>query len=219
MIGFTPREFSQVREAIAAAHMFAQAFAPLLKQRHTTLNRDQRQLLTVAPGAIAEGFATVAAVTHRENRDPDAVEPKEAIKLTEIDTVAMRDELENVSALVLPDIAHEFACVLKELPMYDTAFTADEPEGERTARIMAWTWEAGRRYGMQQGIAVTEACLTEFATNLQAILVTALNATLDLPTPELPSTTATITPLKYPPADTDENGDARSMGAAPGPTP
>ena len=42
MIQFTPDEFQKVREAIASAHLLIQAVAPLLKQRHTYLNRDQR---------------------------------------------------------------------------------------------------------------------------------------------------------------------------------
>ena len=42
MIGFTPAEFNQVREAIAAAHLYCQAISPLLKARHTTINKDQR---------------------------------------------------------------------------------------------------------------------------------------------------------------------------------
>ena len=113
MIGFTPAEFNQVREAIAAAHLFLQSVGPVLKQRHTALNKDQRNLLQFAPEAVAQGFNTIALITHRENRDPNAIEEESPTKLTDIDTVAMRDELENVSALILPDIVYQMVCALE----------------------------------------------------------------------------------------------------------
>jgi hypothetical protein len=201
MIGFTPAEFNQVREAIAAAHLYCQAISPLLKARHTALNKDQRNLLQFAPQAVAEGFNTIALITHRENRDPDAVDARPAIKLQDIDTEAMRDELENVSALVLPDLVYQMVCALGELPMYHELITTEPLTTHRAAMLMAWTFEAGRRYGLQQALAIIDTTTTEFKTGTDAVLTAALNATLDLPSPELEHKPGEVIPFTYPSAE------------------
>jgi hypothetical protein len=214
MIGFTPAEFNQVREAIAAAHLYCQAISPLLKARHTMMNKDQRQLAQFAPQAVAEGFNTIALITHRENRDPDAVDARPAIKLQDIDTEAMRDELENVSALVLPDLVYQMVCALGELPMYHELITAEPLTTHRAAMLMAWTFEAGRRYGLQQALAIIDTTTTEFKTGTDAVLTAALNATLDLPSPELPFKPSSESPDGAAPSTIDANGEERSPGAA-----
>lgn len=214
MIGFTPAEFNQVREAIAAAHLYCQAVSPLLKARHTMMNKDQRQLAQFAPQAVAEGFNTIALITHRENRDPDAVDARPAIKLQDIDTEAMRDELENVSALVLPDLVYQMVCALGELPMYHELITAEPLTTHRAAMLMAWTFEAGRRYGLQQALAIIDTTTTEFKTGTDAVLTAALNATLDLPSPELPFKPRSESPDGAAPSTIGANGEERSPGAA-----
>jgi hypothetical protein len=214
MIGFTPAEFNQVREAIAAAHLFLQSVGPVLKQRHTALNKDQRNLLQFAPEAVAEGFNTIALITHRENRDPDAVDARPAIKLQDIDTEAMRDELENVSALVLPDLVYQMVCALGELPMYHELITTEPLTTHRAAMLMAWTFEAGRRYGLQQALAIIDTTTTEFKTGTDAVLTAALNATLDLPSPELPFKPNSESPDGAAPSTIGANGEERSPGAA-----
>jgi hypothetical protein len=201
MIGFTPAEFNQVREAIAAAHLFMQSVGPVLKQRHTALNKDQRNLLQFAPEAVAEGFNAIAKITYRENRDPNAQEEESPTKLTDIDTVAMRDELENVSALVLPDIVYQMVCALGELPMYHETLTAEPITANSVARLMAWTWEGGRRYGVQQAMAILDSTTTEFKSGVDAVLTAALNGTLDLPSPEPESGANKVIPFEYPSAE------------------
>ena len=211
MIGFTPAEFNQVREAIAAAHLFLQSVGPVLKQRHTALNKDQRNLLQFAPEAVAEAYSIIALITHRENRDPDAVDARPAIKLQDIDTEAMRDELENVSALVLPDLVYQMVCALGELPMYHELITAEPLTTHRAAILMAWTFEAGRRYGLQQALAIIDTITTEFKTGTDAVLTAALNATLDLPSPELP-----FKPSSESPDEERSPGAAGESGQHPG---
>ena len=201
MIRFTPAEFNQVREAIAAAHLYCQTISPLLKARHTMMNKDQRQLAQFAPQAVAEGFNTIALITRRENRDPDAVDARPAIKLQDIDTDAMRDELENVSALVLPDLVYQMVCALGELPMYHELITAEPLTTHRAAMLMAWTFEAGRRYGLQQALAIIDTTTTEFKTGTDAVLTAALNATLDLPSPEPAAENGKVIPFAYPSAE------------------
>jgi hypothetical protein len=181
MIGFTPAEFNQVREAIATAHLYCQAISPLLKARHTMMNKDQRQLAQFAPQAVAEGFNTIALITHRENRDPDTLESQSPTKLTDIDRASFRDELENVSALALPDLVYEMVTALGELPMYHHTLTTEPFSATHAATLMAWTWESGRRYGIQQALAIIECTTREFANGTTAALTQVLDSALDLP--------------------------------------
>ena len=181
MIGFTPAEFHQLREAIAAAHLYCQAISPLLKARHTMMNKDQRQLAEFAPQAVAEGFNTIALITHRENRDPDTLQSQSPTKLTDIDRASFRDELENVSALALPDLVYEMVTALGELPMYHHTLTTEPFSATHAATLMAWTWESGRRYGIQQALAIIECTTREFANGTTAALTQVLDSALDLP--------------------------------------
>ena len=221
MIGFTPAEFNQVREAIAAAHLFIQSFVPLLKQRHMILNKDQRNLLDFVPDSVAKGYNTIAAIMHRENCGPEANDTAPAMKLSDINTVAMRDELENVSALVMPDLVYQMVCALGELPMYHEIIISEPLTTNRAAILMAWCFEAGRRYGIQQAIAIIENTTADFVSGTNTVLNAALNFTLDLPAPvtEMPD-------CKFPPQSeqpglalvkdetqsTDTNGDLVDNG-------
>ena len=214
MIGFTPAEFNQVREAIAAAHLYMQSINPLLKQRRAALNVDQRSLVKLAPEAVAQGFNLMAAITHRENRDPESLEAMQPTKLTDIDTVAMRDELENVSALVLPDIVYLMVCALGELPMYHETLTAEPITANSVARLMAWTWEGGRRYGVQQAMAILDSTTTEFKSGVDAVLNAALNGTLDLPSPEPEHRPGEVVPIDGAPSAADLDAISEEQDAA-----
>jgi hypothetical protein len=214
MIQFTPKEFSQVREAIAAAHLYMQTINPMLKQRHAALNIDQRAMVKLAPEAVAEGFNIMAMITHRENRDPESLEAMQPTKLTDIDTVAMRDELENVSALVLPDLVYQMVCVLGELPMYHETLTAEPITANSVARLMAWTWEGGRRYGVQQAMAILDTTTTEFKSGVDAVLNAALNGTLDLPSPEAEHKPGEVVPIDGAPSAADLDAISEEQDAA-----
>lgn len=214
MIGFTPAEFNQVRESIAAAHLFMQALGPVLKQRHTALNKDQRNLLQFAPEAVAQGFNTIALITHRENRDPDAVDARPVTRLQDIDTEAMRDELENVSALVLPDLVYQMVCALGELPMFHDTITSEPLTTHRAAMLMAWSWEGGRRYGLQQSLAILDTTTTEFKTGTEAVLTAALNSALDLPSPEAEHKPGEVVPIDGAPSAADLDAINEEQDAA-----
>ncbi len=216
MINFTPEEFTNMRDGISIAHLFIQALGPVLRQRRTLLNKEQRNLLHAAPEIVANAFRAAATVTHRENRDPDAIYARPATKLHEIDSVAMRDELENVSALMLPDLVYHMVCALGELPMYHELITAEPLTTYRAAMLMAWTFEAGRRYGLQQALAIVEATTDEYKDATLGILTTALNAPLDLPAPELPFAPGSERPEDTAPSTPAANGDARSLAATDG---
>ena len=93
----------------------------------------------------------------------------------------MRDEMENVSALELPDLVYEMVCALGELPMYHALITTEQLTTHRAARLMAWTWESGRRYGIQQAMVILDSTTDEFKKATGAILDTALNGILEIP--------------------------------------
>lgn len=210
MIGFTPEEFSKVREAIAVAHLFQQAITPLLKQRQAALNKQQRDLSTLMQTNIPAAFTIVAQITHREHRDPETLENQPAIKLSDIDRPLFRDELENVSALQLPDLVYEMLCALGELPMYHETMTAEPFTASRAATLMAWTWESGRRYGIQQAISIVECTTGEFVAGTNAALNQVLDSALDMQTPPGASTTARPEAKQAQPGPTLVPGDERS---------
>ena len=214
MIQFTPDEFQKVREAIASAHLLIQAVAPLLKQRHTYLNRDQRNLLTYSESTVPAAFNIIAAITHRENRDPESEAAAPPNKLADIDVRAMRDELENVSALVLPDLLYQMVCALGELPMYHNLITSEPLTTHRAAQLMAWTWEAGRRYGVLQSTAVFDSTILEYREAVDATLDATLNAPLDLPSLEAARGAHEPVPISEQPGPTLVTGDARSTSDA-----
>jgi hypothetical protein len=105
-------------------------------------------------------------------------------------------------------------CALGELPMYHELITAEQVTTHRAAMLMAWTFEAGRRYGLQQALAIIDTTTTEFKTGTDAVLTAALNATLDLPSPELPFKPNSESPDGAAPSTIGANGEERSPGAA-----
>jgi hypothetical protein len=86
----------------------------------------------------------------------------------EFNFTRLRIDLEQASALSQPDLEHELACCINELPMLSEIFYADKAEcekwaingtneGARTARLMAIAFEAGRSYAFYE---VVESILT-----------------------------------------------------------
>ena len=210
MIKFTPGEFNQVREAIAGAHLLNQAIVPVLKQRHVTLDKQQRQLLKLAPPAVAAAYNTIATITQRESGAREGSGFNIETRFGDIDTAMVREELENVSALTLPDVVYEMAVALVELPMYMNELENSKDTPTTAAILMAWAWESGRRYGVGQALALVEQGTTEFKTGLEAVLVATLNAALDLPAPELPFAPTSERPEGASPSTSDTADDARS---------
>jgi hypothetical protein len=135
-------------------------------------------------------------------------------KLTDIDTVAMRDELENVSALVLPDLVYQMVCALGELPMFHDTITSEPLTTHRTAMLMAWSWEGGRRYGLQQSLAILDTTTTEFKTGTEAVLTAALNSALDLPSPEAEHKPGEVVPIDGAPSAADLDAISEEQDAA-----
>jgi len=94
--------------------------------------------------------------------------------------------------------------------MYHETLTAEPITANSVARLMAWTWEGGRRYGVQQAMAILDSTTTEFKSGVDAVLNAALNGTLDLPSPEPEHRPGEVVPIDGGPGDLDESGDARS---------
>jgi len=123
------------------------------------------------------------------------------------DFQTLRQELENVSALEIPDLAHEMACVANELPMYIEETTALTDRKTHPGRLMAWCFETGRRYGLLEALARVDVTARALAEVLTTELITARDRTLDLslPDPEdTPAVTATINDANAPPLSAQE---------------
>jgi hypothetical protein len=91
----------------------------------------------------------------------------------------LRLDLEQASALLLPDLEHELACCINELPMLSEIFYADKAEceewaikgtneGARTARLMAIAFEAGRSYAFDEEVELTLTCGVELREEKKA---------------------------------------------------
>jgi len=91
----------------------------------------------------------------------------------------LRIDLEQASALLLPDLEHELACCINELPMLSEIFYADKEESEkwaiygtnecaRTARLMAIAFEAGRSYAFDEEVESIPTCGIELREEKKA---------------------------------------------------
>ena len=213
MIELTQEQFYQVREAVAGAHLLIQAVKPLLKQRQVALNKDQRNLMDIVPNTVGVAFRILSEVTQRENTSPLLRGEKPTANVGDIDEKIMRNELENVSALVFPDTETLMQKALTDLPMFAEEAIGITSGLDSMARLISWAWEAGRRYGIKQSIAVCDSTVADFASGTITALEAVLNTTMELPPPELPLQPAAESAGKYPSNETAEDGDAPSMGA------
>lgn len=211
----TEPQFQAVREGIAGAHLLLQRIAPVLKARHTKLDNATRVLLTQVPEPIRTAFAVVCELSSGEPRAPLDFSEKPAQPLSNIDPKTFRNELENVSALRLPDLEYEMCCALEELPMFAEESREHALTPFAVKRIMAWAWEAGRRYAFIEAIAVFSTTQQEVMDGTIQIFEQARDRYLDLPAPEAQQ-----------PGNTDASDDERSLdpepdapGKKPGPQP
>jgi hypothetical protein len=214
MIRITKDEFNTLREGIASAHILIQSITPLLKTRRAALDKQQRQLMELAPGAVAAAFNLVAALTHKQNRADDAPQSTATVKVTDIDIKTMRDELENISALRMPDLDYEMACAIAELPGLNvhSSQPLSPPLGE--SRVAAIAWEAGRRYGVLQCSAIFDSTASEFHAATADIFQQILDSTLDVPAPGLPGLNAELIPFQSPSAEDLDAGNHDTGGIA-----
>ena len=183
-----------------SARLFAKLL-PLLKQRHTALTKETRALIaawpsTIDPAAKIAGEILGALDIQAAQRPETTPSPT-----PDIDPLLMRNELENVTALVLPDLDHEMQCLLGELPALHDAMTNPDTPPHPVARIAAWSWEAGRRYGLIEAIALLNTNIEEFGNITNDMLETARDRNLDLPAPEPTKQTGEVIPFKYPTAE------------------
>lgn len=184
MMKLNNEEWSAIADAIAGAHMLNQTVYALLKQRKADLNRDQRQLLNAVPELVRTAFQLLGKIDRRERGEPDEPTNIPTSDIAKLDIRVLRNELENVSALNLPDLTYEMACLLEELPMYAEYAKTDNHERIVAARAFAWAWEAGRRYGVSQAAAVFSGSIIEYANYTNGILDQVQDLALELPQPE-----------------------------------
>jgi len=197
MIRISEDEFNRMREGIAGAHLVLQAILPVLKQRRVSLDKDQRELVAIAPRHVTDAFQIVAAIGQRLPSSPTAPTQLFSVKVSDVDTLLMRNEIENVAGLAMPDLILEIQRALADLPGLQEIIAINGDASPSLALVGAVLWESGRRYGVLQSIEITECTIDEFKTGIVAVLGDALNSTLELPAPP-----------PFPPAAIGETGDA-----------
>lgn len=215
MVKVTTIEFNELREGIAGAHLFVQAMHRLLKARHTMLNKDQRNLLAVVPESVQHAFTLISQISQREQGNPNDPENTPTVRITDLDTRTMRDEIENVSALSMPDLVHEMCCAINELPGLNVLSSKPDSPPNAEGVMCAIVWEAGRRYGIQQAMAIFDNTSADFVEGSGKALQFALDSALDLPAPELPLQPGRVVPFECKTADAAASGDARSTDTEP----
>jgi len=176
----TEEQFHALREGIAGAHLLIQRVIPLMKARRTTLDSDTRKLTNEVPGAVADAFRVAAALSTDDEPLPPNRLPPNLERMTDVDWKLFRLELENVSALVLPDLIYECGCACTELPMYREATKGSEMADSPIPRVMSWAWEAGRRYAYVESLAVLHTAIDEFNDTLTRVYETSRDRNLEV---------------------------------------
>ena len=215
MIRITVSEFNELREGIAGAHIFIQTMYPLLKARHTTLDKDQRNLLAVVPESVARAFNLAAVLTQRLQGKPGDPAAQLTLQITDLDVATIREEIENVSALNLPDLNTVMTLAFAELPGLATHNPHPDADPLEMGMALAIVWEAGRRYGLQQAMAIFDNTSADYLTGTGQALQFALDSTLDLPAPELPLQLGEAIPFPYTNAGDPTKGDDGATDTAP----
>ena len=180
IITMTRGQFYVLREGIAGAHLLTQRVLPFLRQRRAKLDKDTMHLANVAPEPIRLAFQLSAQISTEQDGNPPDFSTRVPEPLQDIDVKTMRNELENVSACNLPDIEYEMACALEELPMLNHELMTVSASPAQVKRLAAWSWEAGRRYGMIEALSVFDLVSAEFTEGTRGILERARDRSLDL---------------------------------------
>ncbi len=110
----------------------------------------------------------------------------------------------------MPDLVYQMVCVLGELPMYHELMTAEPLTHHRAAQLMAWTWEGGRRYGVQQAMAVCESSTEAFKSVTDAMLTDVLDSSLELPPPAAEESVHKPLDMGTDPPNPNINDDSRT---------
>jgi hypothetical protein len=178
--------FAAIREGLAAATRLALWAIPLLTGARVALNKETRKCINAATAPILGAFDVALSIHARLNETPPDFTQRVPEPLQEIDIDTMRGELENVSALINPDLIVEMRSALTELPIYASQCLAHNFTAAEAAPIVAWAWEAGRRYGMIESISIFDSLTQEFSTASTEILLDARDRNLDISTGETP---------------------------------
>lgn len=151
---FTDEQFTTLREGISAAKLLIDRLLPALAARHAFLPQSAKWIVKTAPEPIKEAFNVLIDAITAGDRVPPTDDTPGPEQKVEFDVKLIRNELENVCALVLPDLAYELQCALAELPGFAEHTRIKGTPCESEVKITTWAWEAGRRYGLMEAIAV-----------------------------------------------------------------
>lgn len=169
-----------IREALAAAQIFAERVTPALKRSHVTLDKQTRHIVPQATRAIGSGFNLMLELSQGDDTADDFVNSDKVRVQPEIDVKLMRAELDDCAALNLGDIAYELIVAAHELPAFaklvDESDKGDTPKGQLCAAL----WEAGRRYGVTEALALFDATADEYTNSVRDILTKARDRNLEI---------------------------------------
>ena len=180
LITMTRDQFYVLREGIAGAHLLTQRVLPFLKQRHTKLDKDTMHLANVAPEPIRLAFQLSAQISTEQDGNPPDFSNRVPEPLQDIDVKTMRNEIENVSALNMPDLVHDMCCAINELPGLNVLSSKPMNPPYAEGAMCAIVWEAGRRYGMIEALSVFDLVSAEFTEGTRTILEKARDRSLEL---------------------------------------
>ncbi len=197
MITLTKEQFNLLREAISGAHLTQQSLYPLLKERHVALDKKQRQLLEAVPPTVDGAFELVVALTAKQNASPGGPDELPTIRINDIDVAIFRAELENIAALNSPDLDRLMIDAIMDTTSLNDIVCTTELRHVAAARIGAIAWEAGRRYGVMQALAIITGCIDEYREATGTLLQQALDSTMELPPLQVESEPGKVLPYDY----------------------
>lgn len=179
------KKFDVLAEGIEAARVISFCLFPFLDEAKFRLPRQVIEILPSVERAVRRAYVIVkeAALTGVAEGRGEALGPN--TQGGGIDSVLLRTELENISALTLPDLKYEMQVACEELPAWEYACHRENIAPPQIAEMLAWACEAGRRIGIAEATQILEHefsdALETSLSRLTAELDRNLGLSMDLP--------------------------------------
>ena len=154
MYQITDEQFSILREGLAAGKLLIDKLLPELKAHRMVIPNTVRWIGTTAPAPLHEAYNELFDIERAHSAGVDVEEKPESNDKVDFDVKMIRNELENVCAIVIPDLFYEFAVMARELPTLSRYFFEHSIKTEDMGEPLTWAFETGRRYGLLEAIAV-----------------------------------------------------------------
>jgi len=214
MIVLKPQDLNLIASALSAAHNMNQRLYHHLKSTHAALSKDLRLLVREVPPLVEQAHNRCKELYLASIGRTGGPDEEPLIKINDIDVTIFRNELENISALNSPDLDHLMMGAVMELPGLANVVATTELKHVAAARIGSIAWEAGRRYGVLQALAIITGITEEFKEGTLTVLQQALDSSLEFPSTPKTNDGAEIIPYTYKSEEEleAETGPDRSSG-------